>query len=71
MLFTFVEKEGVSLHNNDAENAIRKGVLARKISGGRRIWIGAEVFQMLLNIFKTSKKKGEKFNKVVRRRLGI
>ena len=34
--------EGVSWHNNDAERAIRKGVLHRKISGGKRTWTGAE-----------------------------
>ena len=36
MLFTFMEYEGVPWHNNDAERAIRQGVLHRKISGGRR-----------------------------------
>jgi len=71
MLFTFVEKEDVPWHNNDAENAIRKGVLARKISGGRRTWTGAEVFQVLLSIFETSKKKGENFNEVIKKRLDI
>ena len=35
MLFTFMDHEGVPWHNNDAERAIRQGVLHRKISGGR------------------------------------
>lgn len=69
MLFTFVEVEGVPWHNNDAERAIRKGVLARKISGGRRTWKGAEVFQTLLSISETLKKKGENFIQHVEERL--
>ena len=30
-------------HNNEAETQIRQGVLFRKISGGRRSWMGAWV----------------------------
>jgi transposase len=41
MLFTFIRHRGVPWHNNRAENAIRPGVLHRKISGGRRTWTGA------------------------------
>jgi len=71
MLFTFVEVEGVPWHNNDAERAIRKGVLARKISGGRRSWTGAEVYQVLLSVSETSKKRNENFIEVVKKKLGI
>jgi len=71
MLFTFVEVEGVPWHNNDAEQAIRKGVLARKISGGRRTWTGAEVYQILLSVSETSKKRNENFMEVVKKKLGI
>jgi transposase len=71
MLFTFVEKEGVPWHNNDAERAIRKGVLARKISGGRRTWKGAEIFQILLSISETAKKKGENFIQFIWKKFGI
>lgn len=71
MLFTFVEVEGVPWHNNDAERAIRKGVLARKISGGRRSWTGAEVYQVLLSVSETSKKRNENFMEVVQKKLGI
>jgi transposase len=71
MLFTFLEKEGVPWHNNDAERAIRKGVLARKISGGRRTWDGANTFQILLSVYETSKKKGKNFIELVNSRLGM
>ena len=71
MLFTFVELEGVPWHNNDAEQAIRKGVLARKISGGRRTWTGAEVYQILLSTLETSKKRNENFIEIVTEKLGI
>lgn len=59
MLFTFMDHEGVSWHNNDAERAIRQGVLHRKISGGRRTWTGAEVFEVILSTYETAKKRGE------------
>jgi transposase len=71
MLFTFVEKEGVPWHNNNAECAIRKGVLARKISGGRRTWKGAEIFQILLSISETAKKRGENFIQLIEKKFGI
>jgi len=71
MVFTFGEVEGVPWHNNDAERAIRKGVLVRKISGGRRTWRGAEIFQVLLSISETAKKNGENFIHLVEKRFGI
>jgi transposase len=67
----FVKVEGVPWHNNDAERAIRKGVLARKISGGRRTWKGAEIFQVLLSISETSKKNGNNFIQLVEKRFGM
>jgi len=71
MLFTFVEVEEVPWHNNDAERAIRKGVLARKISGGRRTWMGAEVFQVLLSISETAKKNRMNFIQFVEGKFGM
>jgi transposase len=68
MLFTFMEHEGVPWHNNDAERAIRQGVLHRKISGGRRTWIGAEVFEVILSTYETAKKRGERFIEMVRKK---
>jgi len=46
MLFTFMQHKDVPWHNNDAERAIRQGILHRKISGGRRTWAG---FEFILN----------------------
>ena len=60
MLLTFMIHEDVPWHNNDAERAIRQGVLHRKISGGRRTWVGAEIFEVLISIYETSKKKKER-----------
>lgn len=71
MLFTFVKMEDIPWHNNDAERAIRKGVLARKVSGGRRTWTGAETFQILLSVYETSKKKGENFIQLAMRKIGV
>ena len=71
MLFTFMEFEGVSWHNNDAERAIRKGVLHRKISGGRRTWTGAEVFEVLLSIYETSKIRGKRFMEMLNEKFEI
>lgn len=61
MLFTFVKKSGVDWHNNNAERAIRQGVLHRKISGGRRTWMGARSLEILLSVLETSKKRGIRF----------
>jgi transposase len=71
MLLTFMVHEDVPGHNNDAERAIRQGVLHRKISGGRRTWLGAEVFGVLLSIYETSKKQKENFMQLVGRKLGF
>jgi transposase len=56
MLFTFVRTPGVPYHNNSAENAIRQGVLIRKVSGGRRTWEGARVLERLLTLYRTCRK---------------
>ena len=61
MLFTFVRTPGVPWNNNSAENAIRQGVLIRKISGGRRTWAGARVLEVLLTLYRTCRKRGESF----------
>jgi transposase len=69
MVFTFVRLPGVPWHNNDAERAIRQGVLHRKISGGRRTWEGAKRFEVLLSVFETCKKTGENFLALARKLL--
>lgn len=65
MLFTFLRKPGVPWNNNGAENAIRQGVLIRKISGGRRTWSGARVLERLLTVYRTSRKRGQSFREMV------
>ena len=71
MLFTFMEYEGVPWHNNDAERAIRQGVLHRKISGGRRTWTGAEIFEVVLSVYETAKKRGQRFMGMLKNKLEI
>jgi transposase len=71
MLFTFMEHEDVPWHNNDAERAIRQGVHHRKISGGRRTWTGAEVFEVILSVYETSKKNGQRFMKLLKKKLEL
>ena len=71
MLFTFMEYEGVPWHNNDAERAIRQGVLHRKISGGRRTWTGAEIFEVVLSVYETTKKRGQRFMGMLKNKLDI
>ena len=69
MLFTFVEMDYVPWHNNDAEGAIRKGVLHRKISGGRRTWVGDVVFEILLSVSESAKKRGQNFIGLIKNKL--
>jgi transposase len=71
MLFTFMEYESVPWHNNDAERAIRQGVLHRKISGGRRTWTGAEIFEVVLSVYETTKKRGQRFMGMLKKKLEI
>ena len=65
MLFTFVVEPGVPWHNNEAETQVQQGVLFRKISGGRRSWMGAWVLERLLTIYRTCRKRGFEFLRVV------
>jgi hypothetical protein len=58
MIFPFIIHPEISWNNNDAERGIRKGVLHRKVSGGRRTWTGAGVLERLLTISETAKKRG-------------
>ena len=61
MLFTFLRQRGVPWHNNRAENAIRHGVLHRKISGGRRTWDGAHALECILSVYRTCRKRKQDF----------
>lgn len=71
MLFQFVIHPEISWHNNDAERAIRQGVLHRKISGGRRTWAGAGVLEILLSISETAKKKGARIIETFQNALSV
>ncbi len=71
MLCTFLKFEGVPWHNNSAERAMRKGVLHRKISGGRRTWPGVRVFELLLSINETSKIRTQRFMKILEEKFEI
>jgi transposase len=66
-----MEYEGVPWHNNDAERAIRQGVLHRKISGGRRTCTGAEIFEVFLSVYETTKKRGQRFMRMLKNKLEI
>lgn len=65
MLFTFLRHRGVPWHNNRAENAIRQGVLHRKISGGRRTWTGAHVLECIMSVYRTCRKRKQDFRATV------
>ena len=65
MLFTFLRQRGVPWHNNRAENAIRHGVLHRKISGGRRTWDGAHALECILSVYRTCRKRKQDFRYTV------
>ena len=52
-LFVFVTNPDVDATNNAAEQAIRPGVIMRKISGGCRSANGAEVPQTLMSVCQT------------------
>ena len=54
-LFTFVRFEGVNSHNNAAEQAVRKSVIQRKISGGTRSPKGSHTREILGSLFGTWK----------------
>lgn len=64
-LFTFLIRPGVRWNNNPAETEIRQGVLYRKISGGRRTWEGARTLERLMSIYRTCRKRGLQFVKVI------
>jgi transposase len=48
------------------ERAIRQGVQHLQISGGRRTWTGAEVFEVILSTYETAKKRGDRFIEMVK-----
>lgn len=61
MLFTFLEKDGVKYHNNDAERAIRPCVVIRKITYGNKSEEGARAQARLMSIRETCNRRGQNF----------
>lgn len=57
-LFTFLEHEGVSSDNNEAEREIRPAVLMRKNYFGNRSLKGAAVQAVFMTLFRTLEKRG-------------
>lgn len=45
---------------------MRRGVLYRKVSGGRRSWRGAWLLERLMSIYRTCRIRGVNFIEVVR-----
>ena len=58
-LFTFVEHPEVPSENNAAERAVRRRVIARKISGGSRWPTGSETMAVLASLFEAWRLRGE------------
>lgn len=61
MLFTFLEKDGVKYHNNDAERAIRPCVVIRKITYGNKSLTGAKALAKLMSVKETCSRRGQNF----------
>jgi transposase len=60
-LFTFLQLPGIDATNHRAEQAIRPGVLARKISGGSRTERGALAHACLTSVNRTARQQGRDF----------
>jgi transposase len=52
-LFTFLCCPGLDATNHEAERAIRWMVIARKVWGGNRTWVGAQTQQILVRILRS------------------
>ncbi len=57
MLFRFAEQQGVEPTNNEAERALRAGVIWRKISFGSKSDDGLRMVERLLTVAETAKKQ--------------
>ena len=60
-LFTFLDVEGVSWNNNEAERALRPSVVVRKNSYGSKSELGARNHAILMTIGENCKMHGENF----------
>ena len=57
-LWTFVRVEGIEPTNNDAERALRHGVIYRKLSGGTDSESGSRFVERMLTVVATCRKQG-------------
>jgi transposase len=57
-LWTFVRVEGVEPTNNDAERALRHGVIYRKTSGGTDSESGSRFVERMLTVVATCRQQG-------------
>jgi len=56
-LWTFVRVEGVEPTNNDAERALRHGVIYRKLSGGTDSELGSRFVERMLSVVATCRQQ--------------
>ena len=56
-LWTFVRIEGVEPTNNDAERALRHGVICRKTSGGTESEAGRRFVERMLSVVATCRQQ--------------
>jgi transposase len=56
--FTFLHVPGLDATNWRAEQAIRFGVILRKLWGGNRTWVGAQAQAILMSIWRTCWQQG-------------
>jgi transposase len=57
-LFTFLRFPGLGATNGRAEQAIRWGVILRKVWGGNRTWAGARAQAVLMSVWRTCGQQG-------------
>jgi len=57
-LFTYLKCPGLEATNYRGEQAIRPGVVARKVWGGNRTPNGAHTQEVLTSVFRTSHQRG-------------
>ena len=57
-VFTFLRCPGLEATNNAAERALRGVVIARKVWGGNRTWLGAQAQGILMSVVRTCGQRG-------------
>lgn len=71
-VFTYLYLDGPDATNWRAEQAIRFGVILRKVWGGNRTWMGARAQQVLMSVWRTCWQRGrnalEVLSGILRRR---